>query len=73
MNHQFGTLRFNLKDSEEQDRVSGVVSGGPFPTLHCSTFMMYQFKHVQQKKGRFSTTIEGICINTWRISVFFYI
>lgn len=53
-------LGFSPRDSEEQDWMSGVVPGSPFPTLHCSydvlifydTSMLYQSKHVQQKERK---------------------
>lgn len=53
--------------------MAGGVPGGLFPILHCSTSVMHQSKHVQQKKGTFSTTIQGICMSTWRILELLYI
>lgn len=46
--------------------MADVVPDGPFPVLHCSISMVHQSKHVQQKKGTFGTTIQGICMNIWR-------
>lgn len=61
------------RDCEEQHWMAGGVPGGPFPILHCSTSMMHQSKRVRQEKGTFSTTIQGICMNTWRILELLYI